>query len=101
LEEQLYELLEKDQVEQAKIVNEKKILLETLHTPYPTWPFRFRSKIFSTILTVSSSLLLGVMTAAVPLTCNVADHNPQSVTPACESNRFSLALTLRDNYTKV
>ncbi len=65
LREEIESLLDTNQVEAAKAVQEKKALVETLYTPYPTWPFRFRSKIFSTVLGVSGSLLIGVMTAAL------------------------------------
>jgi hypothetical protein len=65
LREEIQSLLDTNQVEAAKAVQEKKALVETLYTPYPTWPFRVRSKIFSTVLGVSGSLLLGVITAAL------------------------------------
>ena len=65
LREEIQSLLDTNQVEEAKAVQEKKALVETLYTPYPRWPFRFRSKIFSTVLGVSGSLLIGVMTAAL------------------------------------
>jgi hypothetical protein len=65
LREEIQSLLESNQVQEAKAVQEKKALVETLYTPYPTWPFRFRSKIFSTVLGVSGSLLLGLITAAL------------------------------------
>jgi hypothetical protein len=65
LREEIQALLESNQVEEAKIVQEKKAVWETLHTPYPAWPFRFHSKIISTVLGVSGSLLLGVITAAL------------------------------------
>jgi hypothetical protein len=65
LREEMQSLLDTNQVEEAKTVQEKKALVETLHTPYPTWPFRVRSKIFSTVLGVSGSLLLGLITAAL------------------------------------
>jgi hypothetical protein len=65
LREEIESLLDTNQVEEAKVLQEKKAVLETLHTPYPTWPFRFRSKIFSTFLGVSGSLLIGVITAAL------------------------------------
>ena len=65
LREEVQSLLDTDHVEEAKAVQEKKALVESLYTPYPTWPFRFRSKIFSTVLGVSGSLLLGLMTAAL------------------------------------
>jgi hypothetical protein len=64
LREEIRSLLNTNQVEEAKAVQEKKALEETLYIPYPTWPFRFRSKIFSTVLGVSGSLLIGVITAA-------------------------------------
>jgi hypothetical protein len=65
LREEIQSLLDTNQIEEAKAVQEKKALVETLYTPYPTWPFRVRSKIFSTVLGVSGSLLLGVITAAL------------------------------------
>ena len=65
LREEIQALLDTNQVEAAKAVQEKKSLVETLHTPYPSWPFSVRSKFFSTVLGVSGSLLLGLITAAV------------------------------------
>ena len=65
LREEIQSLLDTNQVEEAKAVQEKKALVETLYTPYPRWPFRFRPKIFSTVLGVSGSLLIGVITAAL------------------------------------
>jgi hypothetical protein len=65
LREEIQSLLAINQVDDAKVLQEKKALVETLHTPYPTWPFRVRSKIFSTVLGVSGSLLIGVITAAL------------------------------------
>jgi len=65
LREEIKALLAANQVEEAKAVQEKKALVETLYTPYPTWPFRVRSKLFSTVLGVGGSLLLGVMTASL------------------------------------
>ena len=65
LREEIHSLLDTNQVEEAKAVQEKKALLETLYTPYPTWPFSFRSKIISTVLGVSGSLLIGLITAAL------------------------------------
>jgi hypothetical protein len=65
LREEIQALLVTKQVEAAKAVQEEKAVLETLHTPYPTWPFHVRSKIFSTFLVTSGSLLLGVITAAL------------------------------------
>jgi hypothetical protein len=65
LEEQIQNLLDSNQIEEAKAMQEKKALVEALHTPYPTWPFSFRSKFFSTVLGVSGSLLVGLITAAV------------------------------------
>jgi hypothetical protein len=64
LEEQIQNLLDSNHIEEAKAMHEKKALLETLHAPYPTWPFRFRSKFFSAVLGVSGSLLIGLITAA-------------------------------------
>jgi hypothetical protein len=65
LREEIQALLDTNQVEEAKVVQEKKTLVETLYTPYPTWPFHVRWKIFSTVLGVSGSILIGVMTAAL------------------------------------
>jgi hypothetical protein len=64
LREEIQSLLTTNQVEEAKAVQEKKALVESLYTPYPTWPFRVRSKIFATVLGVSGSLLIGLLTAA-------------------------------------
>jgi cytochrome c-type biogenesis protein CcmH/NrfG len=65
LREEIQALLATKQVEAAKAVQEEKALVETLYAPYPTWPFRFRSKISSTVLEVGGSLLIGLITAAV------------------------------------
>jgi hypothetical protein len=65
LREETQSLLDTNQVEEAKVVQEKRALVESLYTPYPTWPFHVRSKIFSTVFGVSGSLLIGVMTAAL------------------------------------
>jgi hypothetical protein len=65
LREEIQSLLDANQVEKAKVVQEKKAVLETLHTPYPTWPFSFRSKIVSTVLGTSGSILIGATTAAL------------------------------------
>jgi hypothetical protein len=65
LREEIQALLDTNRVEEAKAVQEKKALVETLHLPYPTWPFLFRSKVLSTVLGVSGSLLIGMMTAAL------------------------------------
>src|SRR5262249_23392252 len=65
LREEIQALLDTNQVEAAKAVQEKMALVETLHTPYPTWPFHVRSKIFSTFLEASGGLLMGVITAAL------------------------------------
>jgi hypothetical protein len=65
LRQEIQLLLDANKVEEAKFVQEKKAVLETLHTPYPTWPFSFRSKIFSTVLGTSGSILIGVITAAL------------------------------------
>jgi hypothetical protein len=64
LREEIQALLDSNHIKEAKAVQEKKALVEALYTPYPTWPFHVRSKIFSTVLGVSGSLLLGVVTAA-------------------------------------
>lgn len=64
LRAEIQTLLDANQVEEAKAVQEKKALVETLYIPYPTWPFHVRSKIFSSVLGVSGSVLIGVITAA-------------------------------------
>jgi hypothetical protein len=65
LREQIQALLDVKQVEAAEAVQKHKALVETLYAPYPTWPFHVRSKISSTVLEVSGSLLIGLMTAAI------------------------------------
>jgi hypothetical protein len=65
LREEIQALLDVKQVEAAKAVQEEKALVETLYTPYPTWPFHVRSKITKTVLEVSGSLLIGLITAAL------------------------------------
>jgi hypothetical protein len=73
--EEIHVLLDTNKIEEAKAVREKKALLETLHTPYPTWPFSIRSKIFSTVLGASSSFLIGMVTAALPIVLPLIFHN--------------------------
>src|SRR2546421_11386646 len=65
LREEIQALLDSKQIEAAKAVQEQKALEETLYAPYPTWPFHVRSKISSTVLEVSGSLLIGVLAAEV------------------------------------
>jgi hypothetical protein len=65
LREEIQTLLAVNQVEAAKAVQEKKALVESLYTPYPTWPFHVRSKISKTVFEVSGSLLIGLTTAAL------------------------------------
>ena len=65
LREEIQSLLFANQVEEAKAVQEKKAVLETLYASYPTWPFSFRSKFFSTVLATGGSILIGVITAAL------------------------------------
>ena len=65
LRQEIQALLDTNQIEKVKAVQEKKALVETLYTPYPTWPFRVRSKIVSTLLGVGGSLLIGVIAAAL------------------------------------
>jgi len=65
LREEIQALLDSKQIEAAKAVQEQKALVETPYAPYPTWPFHVRSKISSTVLEVSGSLLIGVLAAEV------------------------------------
>jgi hypothetical protein len=65
LREEIQVLLDANQVEAAKAVQEKRVLVEALYAPYPTWPFHVRSKISKTVLEVSGSLLIGLITAAI------------------------------------
>ena len=75
LREEIQSLLNNNMLEEAKVLQEKKALLETLHNPYPTWPFSIRSKIFSTILGASGSILIGMVSAAVPIILPLIFHN--------------------------
>jgi hypothetical protein len=63
--EEIQALIDVKQVEAAKAVQEERALVEALYAPYPTWPFHVRSKISSTVLEVSGSLLIGLITAAL------------------------------------
>ena len=65
LREEIQALLAVKQVEAARAVQEEMALVETLYTPYPTWPFHVRSKISKTVFEVSVSLLIGLITAAL------------------------------------
>ena len=64
LREEIQSLLDTNQTEEAKAVQEKKALVKSLYIPYPSLPFRFRSKIFSTVLRVGG-ILIGLMAAAL------------------------------------
>jgi hypothetical protein len=65
LREEIQALLDVKQIEAAKAVHEEMTLIEALYVPYPVWPFHVRSKISSTVLEVSGSLLIGLITAAL------------------------------------
>jgi hypothetical protein len=65
LREEIQALLDVNQVEAAEAMQKHKALVETLYAPYPTWPFHVRSKISSTVLEVTGSLLIGLITAAI------------------------------------
>jgi hypothetical protein len=74
-------LIASNQVEAAEAVQKHKALVETLYAPYPTWPFHVRSKISSTVLEVSGSLLIGLLTAAIwqyvfPVILTLLFHTP-------------------------
>jgi len=71
---EIQSLLDTNQIEEAKVLQEKKAALETFHAHYPTWPFSFRSKIFSTILGASGSLLVGMITGAIPIILPLIFH---------------------------
>jgi hypothetical protein len=74
LREKIQSLLDNDKVEEAKVLQEKKAILETLHAPYPTWPFSFRSQIFPTVLGAGGSLLVGMITGALPVILSLIFH---------------------------
>ena len=81
LREEIQALLDVNQVEAARAVQEKMTLVETLYAPYPTWPFHFRSKISRTVLELSVSLLIGLITAALvqyffPVILTLFIHTP-------------------------
>ncbi len=81
LREGIQALLDANQVEAAEAVQKQKALVETLYAPYPTWPFHVRSKISSTVLEVSGSLLIGLITAALvqyflPVILTLLFHTP-------------------------
>jgi hypothetical protein len=81
LREEIQALLDSNQVEAAEVVQKRKALVEILYAPYPTWPFPVRSKISSTVLEVSGSLLIGLLTAAIwqyvfPVIFTLLFHTP-------------------------
>ncbi len=81
LREEIQALLDARQVETAEAVQKQKALVETLYAPYPTWPFHVRSKISSTALEVSGSLLIGLISAALvqyflPIILTLLFHTP-------------------------
>lgn len=63
LREQIQTLLDNNQLEEAKALEEKKELIERLYLPHPTWPFNVKAQLFSTLLQAGGSLLLGYLTA--------------------------------------
>jgi hypothetical protein len=65
LREEIQTLLATNKIKEAQGVQEKKALVEALHAPYPEWPFKFHSKIPTTVLGVTGSLLIGVAAAAL------------------------------------
>jgi hypothetical protein len=65
LREKIYELVDANQLEEATTLKEKKELPETVHIPYPTWPFNVRTKFYTTILGAVGSLLLGVLSTTL------------------------------------
>jgi hypothetical protein len=67
MREQIQELLDDNQLDQAKTVQEKMKLMKTLYIPYPTWPFNFRTKTLSFFFGAVGSLLLGVLTSLEPI----------------------------------
>jgi hypothetical protein len=81
LREKIQALLDTKQVEAAKAMQEERAVVEALYAPYPSWPFHIRSKISSTVLEVSGSLLIGLITAAVvqyffPVILTLFIHTP-------------------------
>jgi hypothetical protein len=67
MREQIQELLDDNQLDQAKTVQEKMKLIKALYIPYPTWPFNFKTKTLSFFFGAVGSLLLGVLTSLEPL----------------------------------
>ncbi|HZO72432.1 MAG TPA: hypothetical protein VFB60_09540 [Ktedonobacteraceae bacterium] len=67
LEKRLQDLIDKDQLEQAKVVKEKLELAKTLNTWYPTWPFSLiKASALSLITLVISSSLTTIISSVVP-----------------------------------
>lgn len=63
LSQTIQELLNEGKIEEAKNMKEKMDLTQALYTPYPQWPFNVRTRLLSSSLALSSSLLLGFLTA--------------------------------------
>jgi hypothetical protein len=63
LRQTIQELLNEGKIEEAKNLKEKMDLTQALYTTYPRWPFNVRARFLSSFLALSSSLLLGFLTA--------------------------------------
>jgi hypothetical protein len=72
--EKIHVLVDANQLEEAQTLKKKKELLETVHIPYPAWPFNVRTKFFTTILGAGGSLLLGVLTAVLTVWAQAYFH---------------------------
>ena len=67
LEKRLQDLIDKDQLEQAKVVKEKLELAKTLNTWYPTWPFSLiKASALSLITLIISSSMTTIISSVVP-----------------------------------
>ena len=68
LREQIHVLLNDNQLDTAKTVQEKMKLTETLFIPYPTWPFNVKMESLTAFFGAGiASFLLGVITALGPI----------------------------------
>jgi hypothetical protein len=63
LRQTIQELLNEGKIEEARNLKEKMDLTQALYTTYPRWPFNVRARFLSSFLALSSSLLLGFLTA--------------------------------------
>jgi hypothetical protein len=77
--EKITVLLNANQLEEAKTVNEKKELIEALFIPYPIWPFNVKAQFLTAIFSACGGLLLGVLTTLLQGFAQAILHLPTNL----------------------